>query len=127
MLNQSSVDFALGADRSPGHRHHHIPDKARHGEGHFQAPEALAGRGPEASACLVKISRNGPQRLIEAECHVPGLTCEDSKNSGKLWTEHVARKQGDEEEDCKGEVAEDRDRLQHVEDQRSVWHFCSKY
>ena len=68
------------------------------------------------AARLVEVARDGAQRLIEAESHVPGLAREDREDRGQLRPEHAAGKRRDEEYDRKGEVTEDRHRLKNVKE-----------
>ena len=55
--------------------------------------EAQPGREPEMPAHLVEIARNGAQRLIEAERHVPGLGGEDREDRGAFRAQLAAREQ----------------------------------
>ena len=107
-----------GDDEEPParHRHHRVPDEAGHGEGHFEAPETLPARKPEAARGLVEVARNGLQRLVEAEGHVPGLAREDREDRRELHAEYLARKQRHEPDNGEGEEAEHRHRLQDVEE-----------
>ena len=98
------------------HREHHVPDEPRHREGHLEAPEAVPGREAIASGHLVEVGRHGAKRLVEAEGHVPGLAREDGEDGGALRTELAAREEAQEEDDGEGDEAQDRDRLEDVED-----------
>jgi len=51
---------------------------------HLQAPEALPRRGPEAAARLIEIAGDRPERLVEAESHIPGLAGENRKDRSQL-------------------------------------------
>jgi len=66
-------------------------------------------------AHLVEIGRNGAQRLIEAERHVPGLGGKDREDRGAFRPQLASREEPHEEHDREGEKAEHRHRLQDVE------------
>ncbi len=70
---------------------------------------------------FLEILRYVAQRLIHAEGHVPGLAREDREHAGEFGAEHASRKQVQEENHGEGEEAEDRHRLQDVE-QRDQHH-----
>ena len=68
-------------------------------------------------ACrLDQLGRHGAQRLVHAEGHVPGLRGEDRENRRAFDAEQPARKKGDEAGHGNRQKAEDRHRLQDVED-----------
>ncbi len=117
-MRRSNRDRLGGDDEEPAprHRHHHVPDEARHGEGDLQAPEPLPGREPVAATRLFQIVRGGPERLVEAEGHVPGLAGEYCEDRRQLGAEFVVRKERHEEDDGEGQIAEHRHRLQDVEE-----------
>jgi hypothetical protein len=68
-----------------------------------------------------QVLRNVTHRLVHAERHVPGLAGEDREHAGEFGAEHAAGKQVQEEDDSKGQKAEDRYRLQDIE-QRDQHH-----
>jgi hypothetical protein len=90
-------------------------NQARHGEGHFETPEALPNRKLETPRGLIQIARHRRQRLVEAEGHVPGLTREDREDRGKFRPDHAPREQIEEKENGKGKKTKNRHRLQDIE------------
>ena len=75
----------------------------------------IHGLSPEVARRLLEFGRNGAQRLIEAERHVPGLAGENRKNGGVFGAQHAAGRQRHEEHHGHRNEAEDRNRLQNVE------------
>ena len=51
----------------------------------------------KAARGLVEVARDGAQRLVEAEGHVPGLAGEDREDRREFDAEHLAREQRQEE------------------------------
>ena len=100
---------------SPGHRHHRIPEQSWNGKRNFERPKALPRRQPEAARHLVEIARYRPQRLIEREGHVPGLTREDCKDRSALGAKRASGKRAGKNCDCEREKAQHGYRLQYVE------------
>ncbi len=70
---------------------------------------------------FLQILRNVAHRLVHAEGHVPGLAGEDRKHAGELGAEHPTGEKVQEENHGEGQKAEDRHRLQDVE-QRNQHH-----
>ena len=68
-----------------------------------------------------QVLRHVADRLVHAEGHVPGLAGEDREHAGEFGAEHLAGKQVQEENHGEGQKAEDRHRLQDVE-QRDQHH-----
>jgi hypothetical protein len=97
------------------HRHHHVPYEARHREWHIKAPETLPRRKVKRLGSFFQIAWNRDQRLIEAERHVPRLAGEDGEYACQFRAQHLAGKQRHEENHGEGDVAENRHRLQDVE------------
>ena len=104
-----------------GHRHHRVPDQAGHGERHVEPPEALPSAEVKALRRLLEILRDVAHRLVHAERHVPGLAGENREHASEFGAEHAAGKQIHEEDDGEGQKAEDRHRLQDIE-QRNQHH-----
>ncbi len=112
------ADGLAGDDEEPAarHRHHHVPNQLRQREGHFELPEALPGREVIHPRGFAQIVRHRDERLVQAERHVPGLRGEDRENGGAFVAEEAAGKEPDEAGDGDGQEAENRHRLQDVED-----------
>ncbi|MEJ1969309.1 MAG: hypothetical protein WDN03_11860 [Rhizomicrobium sp.] len=111
--------IALGRhheEPAAGHRHHHVPHQRRHGEGRVDPPEPRPGGEAEQPPGFGQVARDGAQRLIEAEGHVPGLTGEDGEHRRQLGPEHPSGRQRHEEDDGDGDEAEDRHRLEDVQE-----------
>ena len=104
-------------DKEPAarHRHHHVPNELRHRKGHLDPPEAHPWGKPEGARCFEQLGRDRPQRLVEAERHVPGLAREDGEDRRELRPENAIRRQRHEKDDGNRDEAEDRDRLKNVE------------
>ncbi len=104
-------------DKEPaaGHRHHHVPDQLRHGERHVEPPKTHPWAEPEVARRLFELGRDGTQRLIERKRHIPGLAGEDRENGGVFGAQHAAGRQFHEEHHRHRNEAQDRDRLQNVE------------
>ncbi len=66
-------------------------------------------------ADLIEVVRNGPQGLIEAERHVPGLGSEDREDRRAFRAQLAAGKQPQEQGDGEGQETQHRHRLEDVE------------
>ncbi len=97
------------------HGHHRVPQQARGGVGELKLPEALPGVEAVKRGGLGEVARHGLERLVQAESHVPRLRREHRKNHRELQPQHAARKQGDEAGHGDRQIAQNRHRLQHVE------------
>jgi hypothetical protein len=87
----------------------------RRAERRLEAPELLPGRQAERPGRLVEVGRDGLQRLVEAEGHVPRLCGEGEEHRRELGARHIARRQRHEPGERESQIAEHRDRLQDVE------------
>ncbi len=87
-----------------------------YGVRHFEAPEPLPGRQMVHPSRLDQLGRHGAQRLVDAESHIPGLRGEDREDRRAFDAEQPAREKGDEAGHGDRQKAEDRHRLQDVED-----------
>ena len=76
----------------------------------------IHGDSRNERATSVELHRHRPQRLVEAECHVPRLARENREHGGEFRAQHLARRQRQEEHDRHRDEAEDWNRLQNVED-----------
>jgi hypothetical protein len=85
------------------------------GEGRLELPELLPAGEAEAARHLIEIARHRAQRLVERERHVPGLAGEDGEDRRAFSAKHVAGKETEEERHRKRQEAENRHRLQDVE------------
>ena len=103
------------------HRHHHVVDQRRYRKRRLELPELLPGRQPKPFRDLCQVRGDRSERLVEREGHVPGLAREDREDGGHLGAENAARKEVQEKRDREGQEAEDRHRLQDVE-QRDQHH-----
>ena len=117
-------DRLRGDDEEPaaGHRHHRVPDEARHRERRFELPELLPAGEAKAARDFIEIGRHGAQRLVERKGHVPGLAGEDGEDRRQFRAQRVAGEEAEEEGHGEGEKAQDRHRLQDVE-HRDQHHF----
>ena len=97
------------------HRHHRVPDQARHRERHIEPPEPLPAAEMKAQRGFIEVFRHVAHRLVHAERHVPGLAGEDREHAGEFGPEHAAGKQVHEKNDGEGQKAEDRHRLQDIQ------------
>ena len=88
---------------------------AGHGVRHFEPPKPLPRRQMVHPRRLDQLDRDGAQRLVQAERHVPGLRGEDRKDRGALDPEQPAREQRDKAGHGDRQKAEDRHRLQDIE------------
>jgi hypothetical protein len=107
---------AVTKNQPPRHRHHGVPYQARNGERHLEPPELLPSGQVEAVRGFLEIGRDGLQRLVHAERHVPRLAGEDRENRREFQPQHFSGEQVHEEHDGKRQEPEDRHRLQDVED-----------
>ncbi|EGF30248.1 hypothetical protein IMCC9480_1821 [Oxalobacteraceae bacterium IMCC9480] len=108
----------LGRDQeepATRHRHHHVPQQARHCERQFQPPETLPAGQPEYPCRFAQFRRHGAHRLVQAERHVPCLRREDREDGSAFDAEQVTGKKQDEGRDRDGLKTEDGHRLQDVE------------
>src|SRR6266436_3472918 len=69
-------------------------------------------------AHFVKIARDGSQRLVIAERHIPSLAGEDREDGRTFSAELAAGKEPQEKDDREGKKAEDRYGLEDIEG----WH-----
>ena len=98
-----------------GHAHHAVPDEAGRGEGQLHPPEAAPPAEAVERGDLDLLARDGPQRVVEAEGHVPGLAGEDHQHRRQLEAHVAVGERGDQREDQAGHEAEHRDALEDVQ------------
>jgi len=106
------------------HRHHRIPDQARHRKRYLNPPEALPRGKAKSAARFVEVIWNGAQRLEKTERHIPGLAGEDCKNRCKFGSQRPVRRQANEEHHGEGKISKHRDGLENIEEWDEQ-HFCA--
>ena len=107
------------------HRHHHVPDETGHGKRHLQLPESLPGRQVKAARNFIQIARDGAQRLVKTEGHVPGLAGENGEYCRQFSAEHTSWEECHEKRDGKRDVTQHRYRLQDIEHRHQ--HFAGAF
>ena len=96
-------------------RHHHVPHQRRDRMRHFEPPETPPRRQMVHARGFDQLGRHSAQRLVDAERHIPGLRGKDGKDRRAFDAEKAAWKQGDKPGYGDRQKAEDRHRLQDVE------------
>ncbi len=108
--------FARHQEEPPaGHRDDGVPHQADGAEGQLQFHEALSGAEAVDEGGLAQLARDGFERGIEAECHVPHLAGEDEHDRTQLHTQLPGGKQRHHGEHDAGEKAQYRDGLQDIQ------------
>ncbi len=87
---------------SARHRHHCVPDEVGHRERRLELPELLPTGQAKAACDLLQIGRDGAQRLVEGESHIPGLASEDGEDRRQFRTQRIAGEEAEEEGDGEG-------------------------
>ncbi len=108
----------LGGDDkkpAPRDRHHHVPHQGRDGVRYFEPPKPAPWREMVHARGFDQLARDGAQRLVDAERHVPRLRREDRKDRGAFDAQQPAREQRDEPGDGDRQKPQDRHRLEDVE------------
>ncbi len=100
---------------SCGHGDHGVPDESDGGKGKLHLHELLPWTPAIHFGDLVHFARNGLQRGIEAEGHVPGLSGKNQQDRTKLDPELPPREKGNHGQHDAGEKAQYRDGLQGIE------------
>ena len=75
----------------------------------------IHGAEPEIARRFFEFGRHRAQGLIEAERHVPGLAGENREDRGEFGAQHAPGRERHEEYDGDRDEAEDRHRLQNIE------------
>src|ERR1700676_3663982 len=100
---------------SGGYGYHRVPDESDGGKRKLHFGELL----PTAPAInfrdFMHLTRDGFQRRIKAERHIPCLTRENQQNGTKLDPKLAPRKKSNHSQHDAGQKAQDRNRLKRIE------------